>query len=69
MKTLLFFLLFFVVSALLIISNNNLSLIDGEELNEFEGLYFEWFGGLFSNLGVVTGEIIRLDWIPQKVVE
>ena len=67
MRLLLFITLFFVLSALLIISNNNLALYKQENIERFSELYFDWINTLYMNSQAITGEIIKLDWLPPDL--
>jgi hypothetical protein len=65
MKILMFVLMFFVVSALLIISNNNLEMYKSENISKFNNLYFKWVDEIYSNIQSITGNVVKLDWLPQ----
>ena len=65
MKVLIFVLMFFVLSALVIISNNGLALSDDENLKEFGDLYLNWAERIYSNVQGVTGEVVRMEWLPK----
>ncbi len=65
MKIILFFLMFFTISALLIISNNNLEMYKEKNIENFFGDYFEWVDDIYLNTQTITGNIIKLDWLPE----
>lgn len=65
MKLLLFIMLFFVLSALLIISNNNLAMHKQENIGKFSELYLNWTNTLYLNAQILTGETVKLDWLPS----
>lgn len=65
MKFILIVLMFFTLSALLIISNNDLALYERENYEIFIYSYTEWLNNLFENSQKITGEVIRLDWLPE----
>lgn len=65
MKILIFLFMFFIIAGLLIISNNNLSLIKNENLSKFTDLYVGWIDGIYKNLITITGQTIKLDWMPN----
>ncbi len=65
MKLLLFTMLFFVLSALLIISNNNLAMYKQENIGKFSELYLNWINTLYLNAQILTGEVVKLDWLPS----
>ena len=54
------------ISALIIISNNNLALISDENISLFLNLYSTWANNLYVNIQVLTGEIIKLSWMPEN---
>lgn len=58
--------MFFVISALFIISNNNLYMYKQESIVKFVDLYLDWINQVFSNSQRVTGEVIRLEWLPEN---
>ena len=64
MRVLILIILFFVLAAVFIISNNNLYLSSNEDLSKFNELYADWFSGVLSNMGIITGEAVKMDWIP-----
>ena len=66
MKIILIILMFFVISGLFIISNNNLAMYKQENIVNFVDRYISWLDHISSNTQKITGEIIKLDWIPQK---
>jgi hypothetical protein len=57
--------MFFVLSGLLIISNNDLEMYKQENLKEFSNLYTGWLDQVFYNLKQITGQTIKLDWLPK----
>lgn len=65
MKFILVFLMFFTLSALLIISNNDLALYEKENYEIFLDSYVEWLNKFFTNFQTLTGEAIKLDWLPE----
>ena len=64
MKTMILILFFLAVSALLIISNNDLSLYKQENVEEFSALYVQWLNEIYSNMQTLTGNAVKLDWLP-----
>lgn len=66
MKLVIFLLMFLVIGALLIISNNNLALYRDENVVKFRGLYIDWLDGVYSNVLGITGNVIKLRWLPEK---
>ena len=65
MKFIIIVLMFFTLSALLIISNNDLALYEKENYEIFLDSYAEWLNELFTNSQKLTGETIKLDWLPE----
>jgi hypothetical protein len=57
--------MFFTLSALLIISNNDLALYEKENYEIFLDSYVGWLNKLFTNSQKITGEAIKLDWLPE----
>ncbi len=57
--------MFFIVVGLIIINNNNLHLADKEQLNTFSKLYFNWLGKIYSNFFSITGDVSKLNWMPN----
>ena len=66
MKLILFLFMFLILGALLIISNNNLAFYKESNVNQFNTLYFEWLDGVYSNVQIMTGNLIKLEWLPEK---
>ncbi len=64
MKILMFVLMFVIICALLIISNNDLEMYKHENIENFSKLYIQWGDQVYLNAQILTGEIIKLDWLP-----
>lgn len=58
--------LFLLIGAFFIISENNLVLKKQENIDTFYELYFSWLSRIFDNSKEITGDIIKLDWLPGK---
>ena len=58
--------MFFVISALFIISNNNLYMYKQENIVKFVDLYLDWINQVFSNSQKLTGEVVKLEWLPEN---
>ena len=58
--------MFFVISALFIISNNNLEMYKQKNIVTFVDKYTKWIDHLFSNTEEITGQAIKMDWLPQE---
>jgi hypothetical protein len=65
MKTFLIILVFFCLTALLIISNNGLAMRDEGNFEEFKELYVGWLNKVYQNMQGITGQVIKLDWLPE----
>ena len=65
MKILVVALMFFVISALMIISNNDLAMLKKENIDKFSELYVTWINQIYLNVQVMTGEVMKLDWLPK----
>lgn len=65
MRFVLIILIFFVLGGLLIISNNKLAMYGSENFSNFSELYGDWMGKVYSNMRVLTGNSIKLDWWPS----
>jgi len=64
MKILMFILMFVIICALLIISNNDLAMYKQENIENFSKLYIQWGDKVYLNAQILTGEVIKLDWLP-----
>ena len=64
MKLIIIVLMLLVLGALLIISNNDLAFSDSENVGKFGDLFVEWADQLVFNLNSLTGNAVKLDWIP-----
>lgn len=65
MKLLIFLLMFFVIGALVIIGNNDLEMHRAENLEKFADLYSKWIDSLYSNFQGITGNAIKMEWMPR----
>jgi len=61
----LFLFIFLILSGLLIISNNNLSFSNSENIQTFGHLYVSWLDGIYSNVQILTGDVIGANWFPE----
>jgi hypothetical protein len=66
MKILLFILIFLCIGAFFIISQNNLALSQEGNLNRFVSLYGSWLISTTGNLVSLTGNIVKMDWLPSS---
>ena len=65
MRVFLFILKFFLLAAFFIISNNNLALSEQHNRIEFFNTYKFWIIELGNNLVSATGNIVKLEWLPN----
>jgi hypothetical protein len=65
MKIILFLILFFAICSLIIINNNDLKLANPGEFAKFSNLYSEWFDNFYSNMQNVTGDVVKMSWVPE----
>lgn len=68
MRIVLLVMIFLVFSALLIISNQSLEMYKQKNVVTFVDLYSKWIGDLFSNFKTLTGQAIKMDWVPNHKV-
>jgi hypothetical protein len=66
MRFILLILIFFIIGGLFIISNNNLFMYQQGNVVNFVDMYLTWLNQLSSNLNILTGNVIKLDWIPSN---
>ena len=69
MRTVLFVLKFFLLGAFFIISNHNLALSVPEHRGEFVSDYKAWLLEITNNVVSATGNIVKLEWLPNTGVE
>jgi len=65
MKILMLVLMFFIIGGLVVTENNDLPLHKGENVERFYEMYIEWTGNVYSGILVVTGEVVRQNWLPE----
>jgi len=65
MKILIFTILFFLIGAFFIISENNLALGKSGNVDKTIGLYYMWISHLFDNTLAMTGDVVRMNWLPE----
>lgn len=66
MKLVILLLMFLVIGALLIISNSNLALYKDENISEFKGLYLDWLDNVYKNAQIITGNLVKMKWLPEN---
>lgn len=60
------FLLFLILTFVKVISNNSIELSSPTGIFSAVKLYFSWLGHVFSNIKVITGNMIKMDWFPSN---
>ncbi|GEM_PF-4157339 len=53
------------IGALFIVSNQNLALADPENRAVFTKEYKIWLSGVFDNTIELTGDFVKLEWLPD----
>ncbi len=56
--------MFFVIGALFVISNNNLGMYKQENIKKFSEFYIEWINQVYVNTQTLTGEVVKMKWLP-----
>jgi len=67
MKIVLFVVIFLLMNAFLIISNNDLKINNTENIKQVFSLYGDWTKKLSENFGQITGNVVELEWAPDKI--
>lgn len=66
MRILIFIIFFLLLGAFFIISENRLVLSEKDSYKTFLYLYLDWVKNIASNFKEITGEVVRLEWLPKK---
>jgi len=66
MKILLFVMIFILLGGFFIISENNLALKERQNFHSFVDLYLNWIGNIYENSVSLTGNIIKMKWLPGE---
>ncbi|MFA5020110.1 MAG: hypothetical protein WC533_03345 [Candidatus Pacearchaeota archaeon] len=66
MKTALIIVVLLLINIFFIVSNENLQLSNSENIKQVFSIYVEWVGKIFTNLGSVTSNAIKLNWTPGE---
>ena len=69
MKIYLIITIFLLMNAFFIISENNLNLNTTENIKKFFSLYNGWSKNIGNNINTITGDIVKLNWIPENTEE
>jgi len=64
MKILIAITIILLIPLLLIISNNHLQMYKSENIKNFFTLTINWLDSIYSNAQKITGEAVRLEWLP-----
>lgn len=64
MRFLLIILFLLVLGGLLIINNNELHVYGKDDFSLFLSMYKEWIGKVYSNVRLLTGNVVRQEWSP-----
>lgn len=66
MRIIMLVLAFLFLGAFFIISNNDLRLSDSVQAGKFYEMYSSWFNGLMSNAVQITGNVVKMSWLPSE---
>jgi len=66
MKILMIIVMFLCIGAFFIISQNNLALNKSENADLFLSTYKGWLSKTFDNLGTLTGQVVKMEWLPPS---
>jgi ABC-type antimicrobial peptide transport system permease subunit len=66
MRIIMLVLAFLFLGAFFIISNNDLRLSDSVQAKTFYEMYSSWFNGLVSNTVAITGNAVKMNWLPSQ---
>lgn len=64
MKVLMLVVFFILLGGFYIIAENNIALNSGENVEVFVVKYFDWVGSLINNGKVVSGYVVKMEWLP-----
>ncbi|MCK9595776.1 hypothetical protein M0R19_01165 [Candidatus Pacearchaeota archaeon] len=62
-------LLFSFVSFTMVFRGKDISIKSASDVGKLAGAYFSWLGHAFSNLKVITSQVIKMDWETNKTVK
>ncbi len=66
MKIAILILMFLFIGAFFIISQNNLIMLEKENITKFTLLYKTWLSSTLTNVGDISGHVIKMDWLPNQ---
>ena len=64
-----FIIMFLFIGGFFIISNQNIQLNSSENVKVFFKEYSRWIDDLIENGRVVSGYVIKMEWLPDKEYE
>ncbi len=67
MKAYMLIIMFLLIGAFFIISEKNLALKNYDSRVSFGNLYLSWVNQIIDNSKVLTGYIVKLDWLPENM--
>ena len=65
MKVLIIIVIFFLMNAFFIVSNKNIPLNNVENISQVSAIYIQWVRDVVKNGAEITGNAIKLKWVPQ----
>ncbi len=65
MKIIIGIIFILILSSLLIIESNNINITNKKEMKTLSKEYLNWTGEIYSNLQKITGQVIKLNWLPE----
>jgi hypothetical protein len=66
MRWLYLLLTFLALGGFFIISNHDIHLNTGQDMDKFQGLYYNWLSGIFTNFKSITGYVVKYEWLPDE---
>ena len=57
------------MNAFFIISENDLKLNNSENIKKLFSLYKGWANNIGENITTITGDVVKLNWIPENIEE
>ena len=66
MKIMIFLIIVFVMASLLVIESNHLNVSNNQDMQNFKNIYGNWINKIYQNTISVTGDAIKLNWMPEN---
>ncbi len=66
MKIITIAVIFLLLGAFFIVTKENLYLNSTSSFDRLGDEYYSWLNSLFENAKLVTGYVIKLDWLPEN---